>query len=166
MFMLPKVGSGIPISLMRHYAKGLVAAAAIASICVAYGQAITGAWTGKIQMDMSKLPKVTDPNQKKMLDGLMTSVKAMRMHLNLKSNKTFTLKVTGIPAGPNATKKPTDQTAEGTWSQKGSTITLKVVKANGAAPKGQNPPQDLKVVGKTLELNNASMPGAKVIFSR
>jgi hypothetical protein len=153
---------------MRHYAKWYVAVVAIASIGVAYGQAnITGAWVGKVHMDMSKMPKVTDPNQKKMMEGIVNSVKSMRMHLNLKGNKTFSMKVTGIPAGPNATaKKPADQTAEGTWSQKGSTITLKVTKANGAAPKGQNPPQDLKVVGKTLELNNAAMPGAKVVFSR
>lgn len=153
---------------MRRSGTWLVVVVAVASIAVAHGQTkVVGAWTGKIEMRASKAPKLTDPNQKRMMDGLLAQIKALRMRLNLNANKTFTLKVTGAPATPKGSAKSArEQVGEGTWSQKGSVITLKLTKANGAAPKGQNPPRYLNVVGKTLEMNNPAMQGAKVVFSR
>lgn len=151
--------------------KSLVAGATLFVAAAAIAQSgVGGAWKGKVQLDESKLPKVTDPKQKEMMNKIIAGVKKMTLHLDLKSNKTFTLKASDVPVPPNG-QKPKNDTAEGTWSQKGSVITLKFTKTAGMNPQGGNQPQDLKVLdgGKKLEMIPKTPTGAangKIIFTR
>ncbi len=158
---------------MQRFGKWIAVISLVAAVGAAQAQNVTGAWNGKLAMDMSKLPKAADATQQKQMDAIAKMLKGIKVNLALNANKTFTMKVTGMPAMPgaaNGQKAPSGQTAEGTWSQKGSVITLKITKANGTAPKGANPPQDMKILdgGKRMELepSNSRGMGGKIIFTR
>lgn len=137
----------------------------------ALAQNVTGLWKGSLVVDTSKLPKPKDEAQKKQMDAAMAMVRGIKVSLDMKANKTFVMKVTGLPqmTGADGKKTPEGQTAEGTWTQSGNKLTLKVTKSNGAAPKGENPPQQVLILegGKKLELTpTGGGMGGKVIFVR
>lgn len=159
---------------MKHAPKMFAALAALSMFTVAFAQNVNGAWKGKVEFDMSTLPKAqNDAQQKQMLEAVKKMMGNMTMKLTLNANKTFSMVVTGLPSmgGPQG-QAPKDQTAKGTWTQKGNEITLKVTETNGEKPKTENPPQKLTVSkdGKTLTMV-PNAPGAqigksKVVFTR
>lgn len=128
----------------------------------AFAQNPVGAWKGKISIDRAALPKVTDPQQKKMMDTALTSVEKMTISLNMKSNKTFTLVIPPFMGNPGVN-------AEGTWSQKGNTITMVTTKANGQPPKKKDSqPMVITPDGKkmTMTPSNNGMGKTKITFKR
>jgi hypothetical protein len=128
----------------------------------AFAQNPVGAWKGKITVDRSALPKV-DPQQQKMVDQALTQVEKMVIKLNMKSNKTFTMVVPPFMGNPGVN-------AEGTWSQKGSTITMVTKKANGQAPKSGEKPQPMTITadGKKMTMTppSSGMGKTKITFTR
>ena len=158
--------------LMQGIGKWVSVIGLVAAFGGAQAQDITGAWKGKLKVDLSKLPKPKDATQQKQMDDVVKMISGIKVDLTMKANKTFTLKVAGLPQAPagNGKAAPSGQNAEGTWTQKGSVITLKITKSNGAAPKGENPPQTMNVLdgGKRMELepSNSRGMGGKIIFSR
>jgi len=63
---------------------------------------------------------------------IMEQIKKMTFKLTMKANKTFKIDVPPMMGGKG-------QTGEGTWSQKGSAITLVTTKQNGQPPKNSKP---------------------------
>lgn len=160
---------------MKHAPKIFVALAAFSIVAVALAQNVTGAWKGKVQFDMSALPKGQNAEQQKqMVEAVKKMMGDMTMKLTLNSNKTFTMVVTGLPQMGGATApKQKDQTAKGTWTQKGNVLTLKMTESNGEKPKGNNDPQTLTVSkdGKTMTMvpkapGAAQMGKSKIVFTR
>lgn len=142
-----------------------IAAISLALFAIALAQNVTGAWKGKASVDTSKLPKMEGVDQKKMVDEIKSMLGKMTINLDLKANKNYAIKVTGLP---NNTK---DQTSEGTWKQSGKTITLTPTKENGKKPTGESAkPQNLTVSadGKkmTMPLPGGAMFGGVVTFTR
>lgn len=137
-------------------------------------QNVVGVWTGKMDLDMSMVPKGQDAaKQKAMMDMIKQVMGNMSMKLQLNANKSFTMLVTGLPGNPQMKEKPKDQTAKGTWVQKGDKITLTVTHANGEKAKSENnKPQVLTVAkdGKSLTLvpnaPGAQMGKSKIVFRR
>ncbi len=125
---------------------------------------VTGAWKGKILLDVSKMPKAQNPQQQQMMDGVLAGIKKMSINLSLNANKTFTMSASGLPQ--NAPNKK----AEGTWTQSGNALTLKITKEDGKAPTMKQEPQVITVSadGKTLTMvpKNAGPMGGKIVFTR
>lgn len=157
---------------MKRFGKWVGVVGLLVAVGVAQAQNVTGAWNGKLAMDLSKMPKAKDAAQQKQMDAIATMLKSIKVNLNMGANKTFVMKVSGLPqmGGANGKKPATGQTAEGTWTQKGNVITLKITKSNGAAPKGANNSQEMKILdgGKRMELepSNSRGMGGKIIFIR
>ncbi len=159
--------------LMQGIGKWVSVIGLVAAFGGAQAQDITGAWKGKLKVDMSKLPKPKDAAQKKQMDAfIQTMIDSVKVNLTMKANKTFSLKLSGLPQRPGADGKvnPAEQNAEGTWTQKGAVIMLKITKSNGVAPKGENPPQRVNILdgGKRLDLEpeGGRGMGGKIIFTR
>lgn len=159
---------------MKHAPKMFAALAAFSLIAAASAQNVTGVWKGKVDFDMSSLPKGQNAEQQKqMVEAVKKMMGNMTMKLTLNANKTFTMVVTGIPqmGGANAPKQK-DQTAKGTWTQKGNALTLKITEANGEKPKGDNQPQTLTISkdGKSMTMvpktPGAQMGKSKIVFTR
>lgn len=132
--------------------------AAITAICIA--QSPVGAWNGKLQIDQSTIPKAQNAEQKKMIDGMIAQVKAATLKLSMKANRTFTILVPSI-GGQKA------QNAEGTWTQKGRTVTLVTTKQNGKAPKETRPQKMLMdASGRKMTLVASGPEKVKIIFTR
>lgn len=124
---------------------------------------VVGTWTGRIILDMSKMPKPTNPQQQQTMKKMMDQLAKMRITLKLKANKSFSV---SAPAGPGG--KP--QTGEGTWTQSGQTVTITVKTENGKPATGQSAqPQALSLSkdGKTMTLvPPTAQGGGKVVFKR
>jgi hypothetical protein len=113
--------------------KKFLALVVVASVAVcAFAQNPVGTWKGKIQMDASKLPKAKDATQQKQLDAAMAQVRAITITLSLNANKTYKISVPPMGGQPG-------HTGEGTWVQKGKTLTLSAIKEDGKAPKDKRP---------------------------
>lgn len=158
---------------MKIAPKMLAAVAALMIASLSMAQNVTGLWKGKMDLDMSALPKTQNADQQKqMLEMVKKMMGNMTMKLTLNANKSFSMVVTGLPANPQTQQKPKDQTAKGTWSLAGNKLTLKVTEANGEKPKGDNKPQVLTVSkdGKMMTLvpntPGASMGKSKIVFTR
>lgn len=143
----------------------VVASIAVLSV-LASAQSVTGQWKGKLILDPGTMAKMKQLGQKT-YEGALKSIQEMKFVLNLNSAKTFKIEIAG------GMGKSGPRTAEGTWKQKGSAITLHVTKSDGKAPTGRNPDQTLKVSkdGKTLSMEpvGGGMPGQpspKVVFTR
>jgi len=159
---------------MKIAPKMLAAAAALMIASVSMAQNVTGLWKGKMDLDMSALPKTQNADQQKqMMEMVKKMMGNMTMKLTLNANKTFSMVVTGLPTNPQTQQKVKDQTAKGTWSMTGNKLTLKVTEANGEKPKADNnKPQVLTVSkdGKSMTLvpntPGASMGKSKIVFTR
>lgn len=158
---------------MKTAPKLLAAVAALSIASISLAQNVTGAWKGKMDLDMSALPKTQNAEQQKaMVEMVKKMMGNMTMNLTLNANKTFSMVVTGIPQNPQSGQKVKDQTAKGTWSMSAGKITLKVTEANGEKPKGENKPQVLTVAkdGKSLTLvpntPGAQLGKSKIVFRR
>jgi hypothetical protein len=140
--------------------KKIVALLVLATAAVgAFAQSPVGSWNGKLSVD--SMPKAQTPDQQKMVNQIMEQVKKMTFKLNMKANKTFTIDVPAMMGGKA-------QKAEGTWSQKGSAITLVTTKQNGTAPKNSKP-QTMKIdaSGKKMVLNAGEGPRkATITFTK
>ena len=90
----------------------------------AWAADVTGTWSGKIQMDVSKLPAEAKAQATKALAKV-------KVTMVFKKDKTYTSSVTGSPDGVN-------HSTTGTWSQAGDKVTLKAKTRDGkAAPSTQ-----------------------------
>ena len=96
----------------------LSALASIMSIAAAAGP-ITGVWHGHVTFDVSKLPPMTDPNQKKMMMAQIKSQEQIKITLTLKGDKTFTIVAIG---GPRQQPPVT-----GTYTATASVLTIRPV---------------------------------------
>ena len=94
--------------------------------------------------------------QKAMVEQQLGTVRNIVLLLDLKSNKTYTLKVTGAPQQPKG-----DQGDNGSWTQSGNTITFK------SAKNKTEKAQTIKVApnGKSMTLIAPGGQG-KVVFTR
>lgn len=125
-------------------------------------QNLVGVWKGKVEVDMSQLPKNLTPQQKQMMDQGLAVAKKMVITLNLRANKTYMASVTGLPQAA-AQKGP--NTNEGTWRVQGSKLFLTSVKENGKPAKSKTPQQfTIAPGGKSFWLQGG--PGGKVVFRR
>lgn len=143
--------------------KKFLALVAVASIAVcAFAQSPVGAWKGKIQMDVSKMPKAANPAQQKQMNEAMAKVKAITLNLNMKANKTFTISIPAMMGQPG-------HTAEGTWTQSGKKVVLTSTKEDGKPPKKKEP-QTLTLDGNGRKMTMVPPGGAgmnvKIIFSK
>ena len=111
--------------------KKIVALLVLATVAGgAFAQSPVGSWNGKLSVD--SMPKAQSPEQQKMMAQIMEQIKKMTFKLTMKANKTFKIDVPPMMGGKG-------QTGEGTWSQKGSAITLVTTKQNGQPPKNSKP---------------------------
>lgn len=113
-----------------------------------------GHWTGKMTIKMPTLPPSANPQQKAMMQKVMSQMAQARIMLDLKANKTFTVSMSGMPQAAGA------KTESGTWSQKGNVVTTNQAKP-GSKPQSMNLSPD----GKTMTL---TIPGGqgKVVFTK
>ncbi len=113
-----------------------------------------GTWTGKFLIKMPPVPASATPQQKQMMTKMMAQVKAGRITMSLKANKTYTAKITGMPMVPNGGNET------GTWSQTGNAVTIK-------DNKRPNNPQKLTMSadGKKMTLLLPNGQGS-VVFTR
>jgi hypothetical protein len=133
----------------------------LASLAMAADPA--GTYSGKILIDKSKMPKAPNPEQQKQMDAMFAKIGLMKINLVMKSNKTFTISMEGGPL-------PKKNDAQGTWSQKGDTVTMKTTKQDGkdvSGANGQVQNLTLSKDGRTLTLDAAGMgaPG-KIVFTK
>lgn len=157
--MMPNVYNGGMSVSARLLA--VLSAAVVAALLLA--APITGTWKGKVLVDASKLPKLTNPEQQKKLAEAMSQVAKMRINLNLNVNKTFKAQATGVPGKPGQ-----PQTTEGTWKQEGDVIWLTSTKDNNGPAKDKKP-QKVQVLesGKKLKLvPGPEGQGITIIFTR
>lgn len=136
-----------------------------ATCALAFAQNVTGAWKGKIKMDMSKMPAPKDEQGKKMMAQVKDMMAKITINLTLNANKTYTIKATGIPG------KEASQTSEGTWSQSGKSITVTPTKENGKKATGENAKKQTLTIsadGKTISMMvpGAGQMGGSIIFTR
>ena len=113
-----------------------------------------GKWTGKMMIKMPTLPPSANPQQKAMMEKVMSQMSQARITLDLKANKTFTVSMTGMPQAQGA------KTETGMWSQKGNVVTTTQAKA-GSKPQSMTLSPD----GKTLTLTIPNGQG-KVVFTK
>lgn len=112
-----------------------------------------GSWTGKVIAKMPPIPATATPQQKAMMQQGMAMAAKIRIMLNLKADKTFTVTVGGLPNG--APQKP----ESGKWSQKGNIVTTTSTKM------GKAQSLMLSADGKTMTLDTPGGQG-KVVFTR
>lgn len=140
----------------------LATAAMVATFVTAsFAASPVGTWVGKIVLDKTpEIPAQASPAQKQQMQSMIDQIKKIRINLVVKSNKTFLLSAPAI--GPQPATK-----AEGTWAQKGSTVTLTTTKENGKAVSGTKAkPQDfqLSANGKSLSMGTPGM--GKLVFTK
>jgi hypothetical protein len=150
---------------MKISSRFLVLGALVATFAFALAQNVTGAWKGRIDIDMSKLPAAKNEEGKKMMEQVKTMLGKMKITLTLNANKTYSMKATGLP---NAMK---DQTSEGTWKQRGKSVTLTPTKENGKKPTGESAkPVTLTVSADGKKMSMAVPGGAgmggSLVFTR
>lgn len=143
--------------------KKLLALVAVASVAVcAFAQSPVGSWKGKILMDTSKMPKAANPQQQKAMNEAFAKVKAVTLTLNVKGNKTFTITIPPMMGQPG-------HNAEGTWTQKGNTVTMISTKEDGK-PSTKKQPQTMTMDGTgrkmTMVPPNGGPMNIKIIFSK
>jgi hypothetical protein len=150
---------------MKFASKASVVAAAVLLIATAAvaGTNVVGAWKGKVEMDLSSLPKAQNAQQQQMMDKMMAQVKKMVINLTLKGNKTFTMSAVAAPPDGKT------HTMTGSWSQKGNKITMVGKTEDGKPATDKDKTQTLTVNpnGKSMSLD---MPGGggqgKLVFTR
>ena len=154
-----------PLASGEDGRKGNVGAMSFSRLPLALGLALAaplalaaspvGSWTGKITAKMPPMPANMPAQQKAMMAQVMGQMAKVRIMLNLKADKTFTVATMGMPQAPQ--KKET-----GKWSQKGNVVTMTDANAKMGAKS-----QDfmLSPDGKTMTL---ALPGGrgKVVFTR
>lgn len=139
---------------MKLSPRVLVVGALLATFAFALAQGVNGVWKGKISVDLSKVPAPKDENGKKMLEQVKTMLGKMKITLNLKPNKTYSMTASGLP---NAMK---DQTSEGTWKQSGKSVTLTPTKENGKKPTGESAKPVTLTVSADGKKMSMAVPGA------
>ncbi len=77
---------------------------------------VTGTWHGKIQFDMSSLPKLKNPHQNTARLKALNQIQADTLTLTLKDNKTYSLATAGAPKMTPLVR--------GVWSTNGTTVSL------------------------------------------
>lgn len=142
--------------------KKLALLLAAAMVCTAaFAQSPVGSWKGKVKIDMSAMPKVTDPKQKEMMDKMLAQVQAMTITMNVKANKTFVVTIPAAMGQPG-------QTSEGTWTQAGNVVTVTTTKRNGkAAPDKKPQKMTIQHGGKVMIMNAGDGPQkATITFTK
>ena len=108
-------GYKLIVNILIKVGVAVASFAALMTSALAAGP-ITGVWHGRVSFDTSKLPNISDPNQKKLMMSQIKTSEQAKITLTLNSNHTFTMITVGVPkAGKPAT---------GTWSQAGSALTI------------------------------------------
>ena len=123
-------------------------------------QSPVGAWKGKLNIKLpAPKPDATAQQKAEYAKAKAQLAKAV-FNLSLKANKTWSLKASGVPMGPNGGEQT------GTWALNGKTVTL----TGNPNPKNPNftpPPQNanLSADGKTLTI---TIPGGmgSLVFKR
>jgi len=132
---------------MRHFA-ALVVSSLLITACRAADA--TGTWSGKIQMDMSKLPAEAKAQATKALAKV-------KVTMVFKKDKTYTSSVAGSPDGIN-------HTTSGTWSQTGDKVVLKAKVRDGkSAPTSDAQTFSISADGKKMSSTTraSNKPGGK-----
>lgn len=151
---------------MLNIKRFLATAAMVATLVSAtLAASPVGSWVGKIVLDKAPaIPKDATPEQKKMMTSMIEMMKKMQFTLKVNKDKTFTI-TTPPMMGQPANK------GEGTWTQKGSTVTIKMTKDNGkpvTGPKANSRDLTLSADGKKLTLSSKGQGQGqgKLVFTR
>ena len=150
---------------MLNFKRILATAAIVATFVTAsIAASPVGSWTGRIVLDkMPAIPANTPPEQKKMINDMISKLKLYRIAMVVKGNKSFTITAPPMPMMGDKTGNK----AEGTWKQSGTKVTFTTTKDNGKAPVGENAkPKDatLSADGKTLTFAVATQ--GKLVFTK
>lgn len=147
---------------MLNIKRFLATAAMVATLVSAtLAASPVGSWAGRLVIDnMPKLPANATPEQKKQIQTMLDQVKKYRISLVIKSNKSFNVSAPAMGPMPA-------QTAEGTWTQIGTKLTLKTTKENGKPATGPNAkPQDFTYSADGKTITSTKMGMGKIIFTR
>jgi hypothetical protein len=147
---------------VKKLSLGLIALATCLLATSAVAQSAAGTWKGKLKMDLSAMPKMQDPKMQAMIQQQMDMVKKMVLNLSLKSDKTYSITVTGLPKdAPSGNTKDA-----GTWSQTGDTVTIKstMKKGNMNKPQTLMLSKDKKILNMVFPANAG--PKASLTFTR
>lgn len=141
----------------RFRSIALVGALAVLAVPALAADA-TGKWTGKIEVKLPTLPPNAPPAAKAQIEAAMKQLASARIFLVIKKGGTYTSSSQGLP---------TNQSSDGKWSLKGTTLTLVPNKKPQQGP----PSQDLVLSkdGKTLTLvlpSPGGQGGGKITFTK
>jgi len=110
---------------------------------------IIGVWKGHISFDSSKLPNISDPNQKKLAMDQVKAAGQIKITLTLKGDHTFSL----ISIGGPKQMAPLN----GTYTASGSSVTI--------TAKGQTTPQTF-ALSKDSHSMSLSQGALNITFSK
>ena len=113
--------------LVKNTIRVGVALCALASLTVsAFASSVSGIWHGHINFDTTKLPTVTDANQRKAMLAQIKTQEAIKITLTLKTDGNFSMITLG---GPKQNAPVT-----GTYKVKGSNLEIQPMKAGKPGP--------------------------------
>ncbi|MBS1719755.1 MAG: hypothetical protein JST35_04820 [Armatimonadetes bacterium] len=140
--------------------RALCGALLIAVTASSFAQpSVVGNWTGKISADLSKMPAPKNAEQKQQMEMAKQMLAKARLMLNLKGDKTFTVKGSGMPGGQN-------MDASGTYVVKGTKVILTTKITNGK-PSKQSTPLTLEMKGgKLVSSQNQGPMNISIVFSK
>jgi hypothetical protein len=141
---------------VKYFSKGALAILLLA-VCAAAMAApnVVGHWTGKVHVDISKLPPQVQKNPKA-IEQIKTMIPKLSISLTLKADKTYTATALGLPASQKG-----DKTDTGTYTITGNT--LKMTSKN-KKKMGQTPPLTIAANGNKMTMGGAM--GGEVVFTR
>ncbi len=125
------------------------AAAVVVLMSSALAASPVGKWKGKVSVSAPPMPANATDAQKKQVEQAMAMVKAMVINMDVKSNKTYVVTVTGGPQQP----KP----ESGTWAQKGSAVIFTSPKSK------QGQKMTLSADGKKMTVTMGAGPQAATV---
>lgn len=136
------------MQLKKLAAVGMLTAA-LAVTCLAASN-VLGTWKGHVVFDKAKLPKSANPAQQKQMEASLAQAAKMVITLKLTADHKFTARVDGV--------QTKDRTDGGTWSLKGSALTLTSNKDK------QKQVFTIAKNGKSFTASQA--PFVKIVFTR
>ena len=115
-----------------------------------------GAWTGKLQLKLPRLPPNLPPDRRALAARAAEKIKSGRIDLTLRADHSFAVRIVNLPSmGPSDTR--------GAWSQRGRTVTL-----HDSTPGIEPQNFVLSADGRTMSypIQNAFGAQGRLVFSR
>ena len=106
--------------------RSAITAAGLLLAAVASAATPVGTWTGKFLIKMPVLPPTMPTPQRTKILGMLNEMKAGKLILTMKADKTYTMTAVGMPSFPKSVNK-------GVWSQTGDTVNVTDAKPGSKA---------------------------------